>query len=66
MFIDDESDYVTVAGQKPRSAEDAEYFVEWMDRVMGWLGGIVFGIRRRRKRCVETIGVAKAIYEGMR
>ena len=59
--------YVTVAGQKPRSAEDAEYFVEWMDRVIGMAGRYSFWNSEAEKEIVlKRLGVAKAIYEGMR
>jgi TolB protein len=59
--------YVTIAGRKPRSSEDAKYFVDWMERVIGatvryrdWnsVGEEELVMRRLRE--------AKVVYEGLR
>jgi TolB protein len=59
--------YVTVGGKKPTSREDAEYFVEWMDRTMGMAGRYGYWNSEGEKEiALERLGEAKRIYEGMR
>jgi TolB protein len=59
--------YVTVGGKKPSSREDAEYFVEWMDRTMGMAGRYGYWNSEREKEvALKRLGEAKRIYEGLR
>jgi TolB protein len=59
--------YVTVGGGKPRSAEDAEYFVEWMDRTMGMAAKYGFWNSDAEKGlALKRLKEAREIYLGMR
>jgi TolB protein len=59
--------YVTVGGKKPTSREDAEYFVDWMDRTMGMAGKYAYWNSEGEKEvALKKLGEAKRIYEGMR
>ncbi len=49
--------YVTIGGSKPRSSEDAEYFVKWMDRTTAMASKYAYWNSDAEKEdCVEAIG----------
>ncbi len=59
--------YVTVGGKKPTSREDAEYFVEWMDRTMGMAAKYGYWNSDEEKEVVlRRLREARGIYEGLR
>ena len=58
--------YVTVAGQKPRSPEDAGYFAAWIGRVMDVTSSYPdWNSAEEKKLVLERLRAAKAIYEEM-
>jgi TolB protein len=59
--------YVTVGGKKPTSREDAEYFVEWMDRTMGMAAKYGYWNSEGEKEvALRRLREARGIYEGLR
>ena len=55
--------YVKVAGSNPKPAEDAAYFVSWIDRMIDAAKSKRIGIRRRRRTAVlETLSSARKVY----
>jgi hypothetical protein len=59
--------YVTVGGKKPTSREDAEYFVEWMDRTMGMAENYGYWNSEGEKEvALRRLREARGIYEGLR
>jgi TolB protein len=59
--------YVTVAGKKPTSREDAEYFVARMERTMAMAAGYAYWNSDSEKEVVlKRLKAAREIYEGMR
>src|SRR5262249_28990925 len=58
--------YVTVAGGKPRSPEDAKYFAAWIARTMQATGAYPdWNSAQENDLVMKRLGDAKAIYEGM-
>jgi TolB protein len=58
--------YVTVAGAKPRSAEDARYFAAWMDRMTETTAAYPDWNSPAEKRLVlDRLTQAKAVFVGM-
>jgi TolB protein len=56
--------YVTIAGRKPRSSEDAKYFVDWMDRVIGASSRYPdWNSAAEKKMVMKRLEAAKAVYE---
>ena len=59
--------YVTIAGRKPRSPEDAKYFVAWMERMIETTSKYPDWNSEAEKRLVmKRLDEAKAVYEGLR
>jgi hypothetical protein len=59
--------YVTIGGSKPRSSEDAEYFVNWMDRTMAMASKYAYWNSEAEKEIVlKRLAEARKIYEGLR
>jgi TolB protein len=58
--------YVTIGGQKPRSPDDARYFLDWMDRTVGMTEKYAYWNSVREKElAVEKLREAKKVYERM-
>ncbi len=58
--------YVTVAGRKPRSPEDARYFAAWMDRMTETTSAYPDWNNAEEKRSVlERLAQAKAVFVGL-
>jgi hypothetical protein len=58
--------YVTIAGQKPRSREDARYFAAWIGRVLEITQAYPdWNSPEEKKLVLERLRAAKAVYEGM-
>jgi len=58
--------YVTVAGAKPRSPEDAKYFAAWIERTMEITGAYPdWNSLQERELVMNRLREAKAIYEKM-
>jgi TolB protein len=58
--------YVTVAGNKPRSPDDARYFAAWMDRMTETTAAYPDWNNAAEKRSVlERLAQAKAVFAGM-
>ena len=56
--------YVTIAGSKPRSPEDAKYFVDWMDRVIGATSRYPdWSSVAEKEMVMKRLEAAKAVYE---
>jgi TolB protein len=59
--------YVTIAGRKARSPEDAKYFMAWMERVIETTSKYPDWNSEAEKRLVmKRLDEAKAVYEGLR
>ena len=59
--------YVTIAGRKPQSPEDAKYFVAWVERVMEETSKYPdWNSEGEKKLVMERLAEAKAVYEGLR
>jgi TolB protein len=59
--------YVTIAGRKPQSSEDAKYFAAWMERVMEETSKYPdWNSEGEKKLVMERLAEAKALYEGLR
>jgi len=59
--------YVTIGGSKPRFSEDAEYFVNWMDRTMAMASKYAYWNSEAEKEIVlKRLAEARKIYEGLR
>ncbi len=59
--------YVTIAGQKPRSPEDAKYFVDWMDRVIGATSRYPdWNSAAEKEMVMKKLQQAKAVYQNLR
>jgi hypothetical protein len=59
--------YVTIAGRKPQSTEDAKYFAAWVGRVMEETSKYPdWNSKREKKLVMERLAEAKAVYEGLR
>jgi len=58
--------YVTVAGAKPRSPEDAKYFAAWIARTMEITGAYPdWNSAQEKELVMKRLSDAKAIYEGL-
>jgi TolB protein len=58
--------YVTVAGSKPRSPEDAKYFAAWIGRTMEITGAYPdWNSGEEKELVMKRLADAKRIYEGM-
>lgn len=58
--------YVTIAGRKPRSPQDAAYFVHWMDRVIGMASRYPDWNSPAEKEIVlKRLQEAKAVYQNL-
>ena len=58
--------YVTVAGAKPHSAQDARYFAAWMDRMTETTAAYPDWNSPAEKRLVlDRLAQAKAVFVGM-
>jgi hypothetical protein len=58
--------YVTVAGAKPHSAQDARYFAAWMDRMTETTAAYPDWNNPEEKRLVlDRLTQAKAVFVGM-
>jgi TolB protein len=58
--------YVTIGGKKPRSAEDAKYFVAWMDRVTEATSRYPdWNSEGEKEHVMRRLREARAVYEGM-
>ena len=56
--------YVTIAGRKPKSPEDAKYFVAWVERVMEETSKYPdWNSEGEKKLVMERLAEAKAVYE---
>jgi TolB protein len=56
--------YVTIAGRKPRSPEDAKYFVDWMDRVISATSRYPdWNSAAEKEMVMKRLEAAKAVYE---
>jgi len=56
--------YITVAGQAPRSPQDARYFMAWMDRVLEAAGAHPsWNSAAEKARVLEQLRAARAVYE---
>jgi TolB protein len=59
--------YVTIAGRKPKSPEDAKYFVAWVERVMEETSKYPdWNSEGEKKLVMGRLAEAKAVYEGLR
>ncbi len=59
--------YVTIAGRKPKSPEDAKYFAAWIERVMEETSKYPdWNSEGEKKLVMERLAEAKAVYEGSR
>jgi TolB protein len=59
--------YVTIAGRKARSPEDAKYFMAWVERVIETTSKYPDWNSEAEKRLVmKRLDEAKAVYEGLR
>jgi TolB protein len=59
--------YVTIAGQKARSSQDAKYFVAWIERMVETTSKYPDWNSEAEKRLVmKRLEKAKAVYEGLR
>ena len=59
--------YVTIGGRKPRSSEDAKYFVDWMERVIGATSRYRdWNLAGEKELVMSRLREAKAVYEGLR
>ena len=59
--------YVTVAGAKPRSPADAEYFTAWIDRVTETTDRYPdWNSAAEKQRVLAMLAAARAVYAGMR
>jgi hypothetical protein len=58
--------YVTVAGRKPRSPEDARYFAAWVDRMTGTTSAYPdWNSAAEKQRVLERLAQAKAVFVGL-
>jgi len=58
--------YVTVAGAKPRSPEDAKYFAAWIARTMEITGAYPdWNSAQEKELVMKRLSDAKTIYEGL-
>ncbi len=56
--------YVTIGGRKPRSSEDARYFVDWMERVMRMTSRYSdWNSAAEKDLVIKRLQEAKAVYE---
>jgi TolB protein len=56
--------YVTIAGRKPKSPEDAKYFVAWVERVIEETSNYPdWNSEGEKKLVMERLAEAKAVYE---
>ena len=56
--------YVTIGGERPRSSEDAKYFVAWMERVIAATSRYADWNSAEEKQLVlKRLEEAKAVYE---
>ncbi len=59
--------YVTVGGERPRSTEDAEYFLAWIDRIRESAANHPdYNTPAERAAVLEHLDRAQRIYEGLR
>ena len=59
--------YVTIGGSKPRSSEDAEHFVKWMDRTTAMASKYAYWNSDAEKEiALKRLAEARKIYEGMK
>src|SRR5216684_2642105 len=59
--------YVTIGGKKPRSPEDAKYFVAWIERVMEQTERYPdWNSTGEREYVVKKLEEGKRVYEGLR
>ena len=59
--------YVTVGGNKPRSPEDAKYFVGWIDRMMEITARYPdWNSAAEKEYVMGRLGEGKRVFEGMR
>jgi TolB protein len=59
--------YVTVAGSKPRSPEDAKYFAAWIARTIEITGAYLdWNSASEKELVMKRLADARAIYDGMR
>jgi TolB protein len=58
--------YITVAGRKPSSPDDARYFAAWMDRMTDTTSAYPDWNNAAEKRSVlERLAQAKAVFVGL-
>jgi TolB protein len=58
--------YVTVAGRKPRSPDDARYFAAWVDRMTETTSAYPdWNSAAEKQRVLERLGQAKAVFVGL-
>jgi len=58
--------YVTVAGRKPRSPEDARYFAAWVDRVTETTSAYPdWNSVAEKQKVLERLAQAKAVFVGL-
>jgi TolB protein len=59
--------YVTIGGRRPRSSEDARYFVAWMDRVISNTARYPdWNSMAEKELVLKRLQEAKAVYERLR
>jgi hypothetical protein len=59
--------YVTIAGGKPKSPEDAKYFEAWVERVMEETSKYPdWNSEGEKKLVMKRLAAAKTVYEGLR
>jgi TolB protein len=58
--------YVTVAGRKPRSPEDARYFAAWVDRIAETTSAYPdWNSAAEKQKVLERLAQAKAVFVGL-
>ncbi len=58
--------YVTIGGKRPKSTEDAKYFVAWMDRVIGMTEHYPdWNSATEKERTLNRLREAKRIYQAL-
>jgi len=59
--------YVTIGGRRPSSSEDAKYFVDWMERVIGATQRYPdWNSAGEKELVMKRLLEAKRVYEGLR
>jgi len=59
--------YVTLGGEPPRSPEDADYFIAWLDRVIADVGARTdFNDERERRETLDYLAAARERYAALR